>query len=149
MRVLLDTNILVRAAITPDGLARKLLQSIEESEDHVLIVSSHLLAEVTDVLRRPRIQGRWALSDDDIQTYCRYLAEVGREVPIQPIPTAISDPKDQPIVEAAIAGEADAICTSDVHLYQPPAREFLAGRGISVVSDKALLLLLESEKLKG
>jgi predicted nucleic acid-binding protein len=42
MRVLLDTNLLLRAAITPDGLARKLLQRIERG-NHVLIVSSHLL----------------------------------------------------------------------------------------------------------
>ena len=46
MRFLLDTNLLVRAAITPGGLARKLLGYIEEGEEHVLIVSSHILSEV-------------------------------------------------------------------------------------------------------
>ena len=44
MRILLDTNLLVRAAITPDGLARK-LRRIEEGEGHVLVITSHLLGE--------------------------------------------------------------------------------------------------------
>jgi putative PIN family toxin of toxin-antitoxin system len=148
MRVLFDTNLLVRAAITPDGLARRLLRRIEREEDHVLIVSSHLLTEVADVLRRPRIRARWPLSDEDIGTYCRHLASVAREVSIQPSAPAISDPKDQAIVEAAVAGKADVICTSDFHFYQSPAKEFLAERGISVLSDKALLLLLESQAAK-
>jgi uncharacterized protein len=148
MRILLDTNLLVRAAITPNGLARRLLERIEKDENHVLIVSSHLLTEVADVLRRPRIRARWPLSDEDIAQYCRYLARIGREVPIRPIAPAISDPKDQPVIEAAIAADAEAICTSDSHFYQSPAKEFLAERGITVLADTAVLLLLESAKPK-
>ena len=72
----------------------------------------------------------------------------GREVPIRPIAPGISDPKDQPIIEAAVAAEADAICTSDPHFYQSPAKEFLAERGITVLRDTALLLLLEAEKVR-
>ena len=143
MRILLDTNLLVRAAITPDGLARKLLRHIEQSQDHVLIVSSNLLTEVADVLRRPRIQARWHLSDEDIQIYCQYLSSVGEEVPAQQLPSVISDPKDQAVIEAAVAGDVDGICTSDAHFYTSPAREFLAEHGILVLSDRALLLLLE------
>jgi len=146
MRVLLDTNLLVRAAISPNGLARELLRRIEQNEDHILIVSSYLLTEVADVLSRSRIQARWPLSDDEIQSYCQYLARVGEEAPVHALPLAISDPKDQGVVEAAVAGEANVICTSDVHFYESPAREFLAERGISVLKDKALLLLLESQR---
>lgn len=146
MRVLLDTNLLVRAAITPEGLARKLLRHIEQREQHVLIVSSHLLSEVADVLHRPRIQQRWPFSSDAIQSYCQYLSRVGTEVAAQPLSfPVISDPKDQAVVEAAIAGKADVICTSDAHFYQPLASEFLEKRGISVLTDTALLALLEKE----
>jgi putative PIN family toxin of toxin-antitoxin system len=146
MRFLLDTNLLVRAAITPGGLARKLLGCIEGSEEHVLIVSSHILSEVADVLRRPRIQARWPLSTEDIQNYCRYLSEVAQEVPAQPIASVISDPKDQPVIEAAVSGQADGICTSDAHFYEPLVKEFLEEHGISVLTDKALLLLLEKKR---
>ena len=60
MRFLLDTKLLVRAAITRGGLARKLLRYIEQSEEHVLIVSSHILSEVADVLHRPSNPGTLA-----------------------------------------------------------------------------------------
>jgi uncharacterized protein len=145
MRFLLDTNLLVRAAITPSGLARKLLRYIEESEQHVLIISSHILSEVAGVLRRPRIQARWPLSTEEIQDYCRYLSKVAQEVPAQQLEAVINDPKDQPVIEAAVSGQADGICTSDAHFYKPPVIEFLEERGILVLTDKALLLLLETK----
>ena len=66
MKILLDTNVLVRAAITPEGLAQKLLSHIEQGDERVLIVSSHILDEVADVLRRSHIQKRWPLTEDDI-----------------------------------------------------------------------------------
>jgi predicted nucleic acid-binding protein len=74
VRFLLDTNLLVRAAITPFGLARKILDHVGMNESHVLILSAHLLAEVADVLSRPRIQARWPLSETEIQSYCEYLS---------------------------------------------------------------------------
>ena len=40
MRILLDTNLLVRAAITPEGLAREILRLVEASEHHVLVLSA-------------------------------------------------------------------------------------------------------------
>ena len=54
MRVLLDTNLLLRAAISPKGSAREILRLIEAAEEHVLVMSPHLLSEVADVLRRDR-----------------------------------------------------------------------------------------------
>ena len=146
MRVLLDTNLLVRAAITPGGLARRLLRCIEENDEHVLIVSSHILSELAEVLSRPRIQARWPLSTDDIQNYCRYLSKIAQEVPAQQIAAVISDPKDQPVIEAAVSGQADGICTSDAHFYEPLVKEFLKERGISVLTDKDMLLLLQKKR---
>lgn len=65
MRILLDTNLLVRAAITPKGSAREILRLIEASADHTLVISAYLLSEVTDVLRRDRIRARWPLTDEE------------------------------------------------------------------------------------
>ena len=58
LRILLDTNLLVRAAITPIGIARVILRLIESIETTVLVVSAYLLSEVADVLRRDRIRAR-------------------------------------------------------------------------------------------
>lgn len=145
MRILLDTNLLVRAAITPEGLARKILDHIGKKDEHVLILSAHLLSEVADVLSRPRIRARWPLSADEIQKYCQYLSAAGQEVKIQPLPPVISDPKDQAVIEAAVSGEANTICTSDAHFFKSPAAEFLAERGIAVLSDVDLIVVLEGQ----
>ena len=142
MRILLDANLLIRAAITPYGLARKILHLIEASQEHVLIVSSHLLSEVADVLSRPRIQSRWPLSGNEIESYCQYLSAAGEEVKIRQLPPAISDPKDQPVIEAAVSGRAEVICTGDTHFYESPAREFLAACGIAVMTDRDLVTVL-------
>jgi predicted nucleic acid-binding protein len=55
MRVVLDTNILVRAAKNATGPARELLRSFE-SEDHVLVLSSFILIELLRVLDYPRVR---------------------------------------------------------------------------------------------
>src|SRR6266498_1661825 len=139
MRILLDSNLLVRAAITPNGLARKLLLCIEEREEHILVISAHVLSEVADVLHRPRIQAHWPISDQEIRTYCRYLSNVGEEVSAQLLSPVISDPKDQAVIEAAVAGRVNVICTSDSHFFKMPAKGFLEQRGILVVNDRELL----------
>ena len=80
-----------------------------------------------------------------IQAYCRYLSQIGNQVPARPLPPVISDPKDQAVIEAAVAGEAHAICTSDAHFYKTPAQDLLERRGILVLTDRALLTLFEDK----
>lgn len=142
MRILLDTNILVRAAISPEGPARAILRLIEASEEHALVISAYLLSEVADVLCRDRIRVRWPLTSEEVRSYCEFLARVGEEVPVQPLPPIIDDPKDQPIIEAAVAGAAAVICTFDAYFYRQPVLAFCATHGIRVMSDADLLQAL-------
>ena len=54
MRIVLDTNVLVRATpASAGGPAWETLRRI--AQDHVLISSPPLLAELRDVLSRPRV----------------------------------------------------------------------------------------------
>ncbi len=67
MRIVLDTNILVRAnpTATPGGLARDLLlRSV--SGPHVLVLSAPILIEVGLVLAYPHVRARWPLSPETI-----------------------------------------------------------------------------------
>lgn len=139
MRILLDTNILVRAAISPTGSAREILRLIERDEAHSLVISAHLLGEVADVLRRDRIQARWPLTDEEVRSYCRYLAQVSVEVSPRALPPVIRDPKDQAVIETAVTGAADVICTSDAHFYAEPVLALCAAHSIQVMRDVHLL----------
>jgi len=51
MKVVLDTNILVRAVISPAGPAAELLTRI--AADHLLVASLAILSELYEVLKRP------------------------------------------------------------------------------------------------
>ena len=61
MRIVLDTNILVRANIKTQGPAREALLKII-SGNHVLITSPFLLRELERALAYPRLQKLWGLS---------------------------------------------------------------------------------------
>ena len=76
MRVVLDTNILVRAnpAVAPQSLARDLLLTVL-SGPHVLVLSSAILTEIERVLNYPRVQARWALPAKVIAQYVFLLQD--------------------------------------------------------------------------
>lgn len=75
MRIVLDTNILVRAnpKVAPAGLARDLLLTIVSANEHTLILSSAILVEVRRVLNYPHLQSRWPLTEEMIAQYADVL----------------------------------------------------------------------------
>jgi putative PIN family toxin of toxin-antitoxin system len=145
VRILLDANLLIRAAITPSGAAREILRLIETNEAHVLVISMHLLAEVADVLRRDRIRERWPMGDDEVDAFCRHLAAIAEEVSPQPLRPIVIDPNDQAIIEAAISGGVNVICTLDRHFYDQRVLDFCASRGVQIMDDRDLLRMLRSK----
>ena len=73
MRIVLDTNVLVRSAAKADGLAHRLLHIISTGP-HRLIISPFILGEVARVLAYRRIRSRWGLTDEEIQEHVNLLA---------------------------------------------------------------------------
>jgi len=78
MRIALDTAILVRTNIKDTGPAKELLKTIERSGG-VLVLSTFLIRDVERVLKYPRIQRAYRLTDSDIQQHNRVPAIVGRD----------------------------------------------------------------------
>ena len=110
MRVILDTNILIGALITkgspPDRLYRAWLRGELE-----LVTSAAQLCELTNVLARPRLQefldaDEASVIVQNIGTRALILDELPR-VDMSP------DPKDNPILAAAISGRVDLIVSGD------------------------------------
>ncbi|MYD32233.1 MAG: putative toxin-antitoxin system toxin component, PIN family [Nitrospira sp. SB0677_bin_15] len=110
VRVVLDTNILIGALITkgtpPDKLYRAWLRGQIE-----LVTSTAQLAEIADVLARPRLQkyldaDEAAAIVENLDTRALVLDD-SLEVNVSP------DPQDNPILAAAIAGKADLIVSGD------------------------------------
>ena len=77
MRVVLDTNILIRAnpGTNPAGLARELLLTVQ-APPNVLVLSAAIIDEVVRVLRYPHVRSRWPLPDALISKYASLLVDV-------------------------------------------------------------------------
>ncbi|HVA49846.1 MAG TPA: putative toxin-antitoxin system toxin component, PIN family [Pirellulales bacterium] len=112
MNVVVDTNILVRAAPGRTGPARELLQLLAEPP-HVLVSSPPLLDELSRALGYPRLRAIHGLDDAGIMRYATDIETLAMLVPLTtPTVTAVqSDPDDNAVVAAAIAGQAEVICT--------------------------------------
>ena len=110
VRIVLDTNILIAALITKGTPPDRLYQAWLRGEIE-LVTSTAQIAEVADVLARPRLQ-KYLNADDaaaifeNIDTRARILDDPP-EVDLSP------DPKDNPILAAAIAGKANLIVSGD------------------------------------
>ncbi len=115
MRAVVDTNILVSALIVPHGTVGPVLLRLRRG-DYTLLYAQPLLEELVDLLNRPRIRGKYHLTSEDIQTVLGLILLRGEAVtPGRPI-TACRDPKDNQLLEAAVAGKAGVIVSGDEDL---------------------------------
>jgi putative PIN family toxin of toxin-antitoxin system len=140
MRILLDTNVLARAVPGSRGPAREVLELLAVSP-HVLVTAPPLLDELTRALAYPRLRAIHALDDARIAAHVRDVEAASLVVPLTaPSVTAVqSDPDDNAVIAAAIAGQAEVICTRDRHFRRQDVLDFCAQHGIRIVDDLELL----------
>ena len=134
-----DTNILVRAVIKPTGSVGPVLERLRD-KDYLLIYSEPLLSEFVDVINRPRIRDKYHITAEDISTVVALLILRGREIRSVERIEICRDPKDNMVLEAAIAGEAQVIVSGDEDLLSLDPF-----RGISIVSPSKFLEMLDRE----
>jgi len=144
VRIVIDTSVLVRAHEGANGPARELLLRILES-DHSLILSNEILYELARVLRYPRMIAMHGLSEGRIYEYIALLRAVSEIVSTDPLLiTPVRDVNDVIVMQTAIIGGAEVLCTKDEDFFEPPAHPFLQRTGIEVLDDLALLRRLRS-----
>jgi predicted nucleic acid-binding protein len=111
MRIVLDTNILVRANAKANGPARELLLLIVNSPEHVLLLSPFLLNELERVFGYDRVRTATKLTDEEVAEYLNYIGtrEVSEIVFPGPAPRIVpSDMDDDPVVHTAVVGRAES-----------------------------------------
>ena len=105
-----DTNILFSALLFPESRPAKALFHIVEH--HTLVLCDYIISELRDVVSRKRPD---LLADIDV-----FMAKLPYELvpaPLQP-GKLISDPKDHPILNAAIITDVDIIISGDKHFMK-------------------------------
>ena len=107
MRILVDTNILISALLYPDSVPAKALYHVADNHDFVL--SDHNIAEFRRIAK-----DKFSKTQADIDLFLTKLAYEIILAPESP-QMLIADPKDAPILNAAIIEEVDIIISGDKH----------------------------------
>jgi putative PIN family toxin of toxin-antitoxin system len=113
MRVVADANVLVSAAIarSPQAPSALIMEAVFD-ERIELVASPTLLAEVIEVLARPRI--RRYVTRDEADEFVSYLAAHSFLVADVPDPPRVCrDPDDDYLIALAAAAGADVLVTGD------------------------------------
>ncbi len=112
MRVVIDTNILISAALVKDSVPRKVLTHIMRFCTPV--ISPELLSEYSDALSRPDFDHYTPLEK---RLILLEVLERGSEVVrITGRLRKVRDPKDDIVLETALKGVADVLVTGDKDL---------------------------------
>jgi putative PIN family toxin of toxin-antitoxin system len=113
-KLVVDTNLWISRLLMPGGTAARAV-------NHALawgipLMSEETLAELSDVLSRPKFDGY--VSREDRQQFLRLLGGVVRVVPVTQRISACRDPKDDKFLDVALSGEAQVILTGDLDLLE-------------------------------
>jgi putative PIN family toxin of toxin-antitoxin system len=112
LRLVLDTNIVVSAALKPDGLPRTVLL-LALSKPARLYVTDPLLEEYREVLSRPELQIRRGAR----QRLLQLIGNSSRMVSPRRRIRAAVDPDDDKFLECADAARADYLVTGNLRHF--------------------------------
>ena len=109
-RFVVDTNVLISAALTPSGAPRAVVDTIRDVNG-VLLFSDETFHELQTRLRRSRFD-RY-VSRDARLLFLAQLEAVSEWVSIVGARLGCRDPADDKLLETALLGSADCLITGD------------------------------------
>ena len=128
MRIVLDTNIYIAAVLNND-FSEEILKFIAKTPTFTSVISEEILTEV-----QKKLQDKFHWLQQDIDLFLKRIRKFTKVVEItEKISVIIRDPKDNKILECAVAGNADLIVTLDQDLIK--LKKF---RGIGIIHPKTL-----------
>ncbi len=111
MRVVVDTNVLVAGLLNPRGRPGRIVQLLVLGS-FAALVDDRILAEYFEVLRRPA----FGFSPANVTSLLEFLDAASERVQAFALP-ALPDPGDQPFLEVAVTGHADALVTGNLRHF--------------------------------
>ena len=131
LKVVVDTNIVVSAALSPDGNCAKILDIIAENEEILLYCNGEILFEYNEVLSRKRLKIADRIQKGIIESIIKH------GIKLEPTPSEVQllDESDRIFYDTALAAGAILITGNKKHY---PAERFF-------ILPAEFLKLLESE----
>ncbi|PZO51475.1 MAG: hypothetical protein DCF16_11265 [Alphaproteobacteria bacterium] len=140
LRIVLDTDVLVRALKSPESASAALLR-VARAGRVTLLASLANALEYEDVLGRPTIVAGTPFTPEEGATFARAVAALCEPVIIhRSWRPRLHDPSDEHILEAALNGRADAIVSFNQRDFAPAAE-----LGLRLVRPRDILVELESD----
>lgn len=139
-RIVIDTNILVSAILTPEGNPAKILKLVLEGKLN-LIISPAILEETRQVFNYPKLAKLMEKNNITRQEVYGFLDKMSRVALITPGKLEINaipeDPADNKIIACALEGDADFIISGDHHLT-----DLKIFQGIKIIDPAAFLKIV-------
>lgn len=143
MRVVLDTNVIVSAVLSPTGTPAEILAAWRQ-EAFELLVSGPILDEYQQTLGYDRLRARHHLTADEIAEIVAEFRALATLVSAANgvVPRGdVADLDNAMFLQCAIAGGAAYIISGDAHLLD--LHEY---RGITILPPALFLALLRAER---
>jgi len=118
MIVLLDTNVIISALLSPEGNPAKIVQRWE-ADEFELATSPALLQEIERALSYARVRAKIKLSEQELETFLRkFRSSTVNVEPLEILDLIKKDPADNRYLECAKEGGASYLVTGDNHLLE-------------------------------
>ena len=136
MRIVIDTNVLISAALSPAGCPAQIISLWEEKVFEVL-VSKPILAEFRRVFHYPHLP----FPPEKISTSLRLIQHIAVLVePVEELAVVSADPHDDTFIACAVTGHAAYLVSGDEHLLV--LKEY---RGIPILSPALFMAAVSQE----
>lgn len=144
MRAVIDTSAWVSVVLSRQGRAQPIIDALASGR-LTLVASEPAFAEMAEVLERPELirTGEARLLARTLTATVRHRADF---VSISGRLQLCRDPKDDPVIETALAGRTDVLVSEDKDLTDDPdVAAILAGGSVRVLRVARFLAELEGE----
>ena len=138
MIVVLDTNVIISAVLSPEGTVAEIINQWEK-ESFEVATSAPLIEELRRALTYERVRNYIKLTEGELERLLRFYMSTAVVVESDiKLDVVQEDPDDNRVLECALASQASYIVTGDGHLLE--LGEF---EGIMILPPAGLLTLLQ------
>lgn len=141
LRIVLDTNQLVRALARPPELATFVMAWA--SARFSVVCSDRLLDEYERVLRRDYVQA--LVYPELVRAFRHYLVDAIELFELHPFLPLCRDPDDDKVIATALQGSVDYLLTTDEDILTSDIRSLLARSGIRIATIDEFITQLDTD----